>query len=267
MKQTILSSLSAECPWRDTLHWFDTVDSTNDRLKELAANGAPHGTVLIAGQQTKGRGRMGHSFYSPGEKGIYLSVLLRPGCSPEQLMHLTCAAAVAACDAIEAACGYRPGIKWINDLVANNKKVGGILTELSVDSKTGTVTSAIIGIGINCTHNREDFPPDLQGIAASLESVTGKSVRPDLLAAHLITALQKMDSALFTEKKRTMNRYRQNCVTLGREITVLCADSLRCGSAMDIDENGGLVVHFQNGCIETVSSGEVSVRGLQDYSW
>ena len=92
MKEQILSILNAECPWRDTLHWYDTIDSTNTEAKRLAKDGAPHGTVLIAGLQTGGRGRMGRSFQSPDGQGVYLSVILRPHCEPVQLMHLTCAA-------------------------------------------------------------------------------------------------------------------------------------------------------------------------------
>ena len=89
MKNKILTYLPAECPWRDTLHWFETINSTNDHAKELAQKGAPEGTALIAGQQTGGRGRMGRSFHSPASKGMYLSVILRPQCSAAQLMHLT----------------------------------------------------------------------------------------------------------------------------------------------------------------------------------
>ena len=146
MKQKILSQITTECPWRDTLYWYDAIDSTNTQAKNMAKQGAPHGTVVIAGSQSAGRGRMGRSFTSPPDAGLYLSVVLRPNCPAEALMHLTCAAAVAGCDAVEAVCGIRPDIKWTNDLVFGSKKLGGILTELSINSATGLVDFAIIGI-------------------------------------------------------------------------------------------------------------------------
>jgi len=108
MKEQILQYMKESCPWQDSLLWFDTIASTNTRAKELAAQGAPHGTVLVADSQTGGRGRLGRSFHSPAGTGIYLSLILRPNCAPSELMHLTCAAAVAACDAVETACGIRP---------------------------------------------------------------------------------------------------------------------------------------------------------------
>ena len=130
MKEQIQSLLHTECPWRDTLYWYPVTDSTNTQAKLLAKQGAVHGTVLIAGRQTRGRGRMGRDFHSPADSGLYLSVILRPNCKPEQMMHLTCVAAVAACRAVYQVSGLTPGIKWINDLVLQNKKLGGILTEL-----------------------------------------------------------------------------------------------------------------------------------------
>ena len=105
----ILSFLPADYPWKSSLHYFDAIDSTNLRAKQMAAQGAPHGTVLIADRQTAGKGRLGRSFHSPEGMGIYMSILLRPVCAPGELMHLTCAAAVAMCDAVEKATGLRPG--------------------------------------------------------------------------------------------------------------------------------------------------------------
>ena len=117
MLTSILSKLPSGFPWRGSILYFDTIDSTNTRAKVLAAQGAPHGTVLITDRQTGGRGRMGRNFHSPGGKGVYLSVILRPHCQAAQLMHLTCATAVATCNAMEFAENLRPGIKWTNDLV------------------------------------------------------------------------------------------------------------------------------------------------------
>jgi len=264
MKEQILQSLSAECPWRDTLYWYDTIDSTNTRAKALARQGAPAGTVLISHSQTQGRGRLGRSFHSPAGLGLYLSVILRPQCKPEMLMHLTCAAAVAACNALERVCGVRPGVKWINDLVLEDRKLGGILTELSVDPKTGLVEYAVIGIGINCRHEKEDFPSQLHPIATSLR-IAGLQADIPVLAAALIGALFSMDATLLPGRKEMIVQYRKDCITLGREITVHRGDTVTPGKALDVDDDGALVVAYRDGTVSTVNSGEVSVRGLYNY--
>ena len=179
-------------------------------------------------------------------------------------MHLTCAVAVAMCEAVEKATGVRPGIKWINDLVLDDKKLGGILTELSINSRTGLTDYAVIGIGINCCQQAEDFSPELQAIATSL-SASGYDTSTDALAAEMIAALHQMDTTLLTEKKTMMERYRADCITLGRDITVHSSRDVRPGKALDVDDEGGLVVSFPDGTQETVNSGEVSVRGLYSY--
>ena len=262
-KQDILIHLAGDHPWADKIHYFDTIDSTNTQAKKLAAAGAPHGTVLVAGHQTGGRGRMGRRFHSPAGVGIYLSVILRPDCKPDALMHLTCAAGTAMCDAVETAAGFRPGIKWINDLVYENRKLGGILAELSLTA-SGAVNYAVIGIGINCLHTPGDFPPEIRDIAASLSMVTGASVSPARLAAAMIDRLHAMSRNLLPEKAAVMERYRRDCVTIGRDVRVM-TDPPRAGVALDVDDDGGLVVRFADGHTETVSAGEVSVRGMYGY--
>jgi len=265
MKNEILKFLPAECPWRDTLYWFESINSTNDRAKQMAQNGAPHGTVLIAGQQTGGRGRMGRSFHSPSGKGMYLSVILRPQCNPSQLMHLTCAVGVAVCKAVESIIGYKPGIKWINDLVADKQKLGGILTEMSIDTASGNADYAILGIGINCNHTPEDFPPELQEIATSLLAVTKQPVSVAQLAAATVHEIQQMSRTLLTGKDAIMDAYRKNCITLGKEILILRGNEKRYALALDVDIDGGLLVKFSDGTTETVNSGEVSIRGMYGY--
>ena len=265
MKNLILSLVKESCPWQDSLLWFDSIDSTNTRAKELAAQGAPQGTVLLADHQTGGRGRRGRSFHSPAGTGIYMSVILRPNCEPQKLMHLTCAAAVAMCDAVECSCGIRPGIKWTNDLVYGHRKLAGILTELGL-SLRGTVDYAIIGIGINCCQEEADFPEEIRSIAGSLHTVSGREVRREQVAAAMLDALYRMDQSLLTNREEILDRYRSDCITLGKEVSVVKADgSVRHGTALDIDNEGALVVRFPNGTAETVNSGEVSVRGMYGY--
>lgn len=266
MKDKILSFLPEYHPWRNSILWFDCIGSTNDHAKELAQNGAPHGTVLIADRQTGGRGRLGRRFESPAGAGVYMSVILRPDCKPDQLMHLTCATAVAMCDAVEATAGFRPGIKWTNDLVFNTRKLGGILTELSVDPTTGLVSYAVVGVGINCRQKREDFPPELQDMAASLSMVSGKSVDREQLASAMICSFADMGRDLLVKREEIMAAYSSDCITIGKDIVLLRGDEKRYGHAVGLDAEGGLLVRFADGSVETVASGEVSVRGMYGYA-
>ncbi len=262
MKETVLSYLPGAHPWQNRILWYDSVGSTNTLAKELAAQGAPHGTVLIADSQTGGRGRMGRSFQSPPGLGIYLSVLLRYPCRPDALMHLTCAAAAAMCSAVETATGLRPGIKWTNDLVHGRRKLGGILTELLASE---TETCAIVGIGLNCCQSPADFGGDIRDFAGSLAMAAGGPVDRAKVAAAMICSLWEMDKTLFSGKNAMLEAYRAACITTGREISLLRGEEVRHGFAESIDGSGGLIVRFPDGHRETVQSGEVSIRGMYGY--
>ena len=265
MKTQILNHLPSNFPWRDSITWYESIDSTNTRAKELADSGAPHGSVFIANEQTAGRGRKGRSFASAAGMGIYLSVILRPNCAGTDLMHLTCATSVEMCQAVEEATGVRPGIKWTNDLVYGKQKLGGILTELSLNSQTGLVDYAIVGIGINCLQQVQDFPMELQEIATSLSIISNKEIDRSQLCAAIMTSLARMSTELLSNKSHIMAAYRRSCITLGQEISLFRADTVQHGTALDIDEDGGLLVLFADGSTQTVTSGEVSVRGMYGY--
>ncbi len=264
MEQAIFDALAPDYPWKDRVRYLSQVDSTNDRLKILAAQGAPHGTAVITDHQTGGHGRRGRSFLSPPGVGIYLSMLLRPGCPPARLMHLTCATGVAMCSAIEKAAGFRPSIKWTNDLVFDRRKLGGILTELRLDINRN-VDYAIIGIGINCCQRESDFPEEIRSVAGSLAMVTGSPVDRARLAAAELEALREMSAGLLSRKSEIMAQYRRDCITLGQEVSLVRGDAVRHGFAQDIDGDGALVVRFPDGHVEAVNSGEVSVRGMYGY--
>lgn len=264
MINAIFSHLPQDFPWNDHIHWFDTIDSTNTRAKQMGMQGAPHGTILIADSQTGGRGRLGRSFHSPVGKGIYLSLLLRPNCHVSQLMHLTCATGIAMCDAVEDATGLRPGIKWTNDLVFSTRKLGGILTELSLDGE-GNVAFAVVGIGINCNQNIDEFPEEIRPIATSLAAQAQTSIDRSKVIAAMLTGLYKMSETLLEQRDQMLDCYIQDCVTIGKEISVVRADEVRHGTAVGIDREGALLVHFPDGHTEAVSSGEVSIRGMYGY--
>ncbi len=264
MKDQILSCLSPAYPWREHLHFFPTIDSTNDHIRTLAKAGAPHGTVVIADHQTGGHGRRGRSFHSPEGVGVYLSILLRPQCIPTELMHLTCATAVAMCRALEASAGFRPGIKWTNDLVSGKRKLGGILTELGFTPQ-GKLDYAIIGVGINCRQTMGDFPEDIRDMAGSLAMIAGHDIDRARVAAAMMDALHRMDSRLLTEKAAILAQYKADCITLNRDVVLVRGDEKRYGHAIDVDAEGALVVRFADGSIEAVNSGEISVRGMYGY--
>ena len=244
---------------------FEEVTSTNTLLKELGRQGAPAGTVLVADRQTGGRGRLGRTFLSPGGVGVYFSALIRPDCAPTELMHLTCAVAVAMCDAVENAFGFRPGIKWTNDLVVGTKKLGGILTELGLDPKTGRVSYAVLGIGINCGQESGDFDPAIRDIATSARMVLGRETDRERLIAEMVRALEAMDRTLLRSPAAMLERYRRDCITLGQSVSIVRGDEVRHALALDIDSEGGLIVRYDSGETGTVTSGEVSVRGLYGY--
>ena len=260
---TAIRACLGESPWQVQI--FEEIASTNTLLKELGRQGAPAGTVIVADRQTGGRGRLGRTFLSPGGVGVYLSALIRPNCAPTALMHLTCAVAVAMCDAVENAFGFRPGIKWTNDLVVGNKKLGGILTELGLDPKTGMVDHAVLGIGINCGQIESDFDESIRSMATSVRMVTGQNASRERLIAEMIKALDAMDRALLTSPAAILERYRADCITLGQDVSILRGDEIRHGWALDIDAEGGLIVRYDSGETGTVTSGEVSVRGLYGY--
>lgn len=260
MKNNILAHLPGDFPWQ--VHWFTEVTSTNDVAKQMAKAGAPHGTTVVAGHQTGGRGRMGRSFSSPAGMGVYLSVILRPQCPAEQLMHLTCGVGTLMCDAVQDVCGVRPKLKWINDLILDDKKLGGILTELSL-GKEGIVQYAVVGIGINCNQLQSDFPAELQKTAISLDMHTGKKTDPAFLTASMLKKL--FDTDLPGNAAALMAAYRKDCVTIGRPITVLQEAAAYPATALDVSDDGALVVQAQDGTIRKLQSGEVSIRGMDGY--
>lgn len=231
------------------------VDSTNTRIKQLAAQGAPDGTVYIAAAQSAGRGRKGRAFLSP-PGGLYLSMLLRPGCPVEEALSITPMAAVAVCRAVKQVCGLLCGIKWPNDVVLGGKKLCGILTEASTD-KDGLFL--VPGIGVNV--NTEEFPPELRPVAGSLFLHSGKKTELEDLARALIQQMDELYAAWKADKNAFLEEYRALCVNTGRE--VLIGD--RPAKALGIAEDYSLLVEYPDGTKGNIACGEVSVRGLYGY--
>ncbi|MBR3349866.1 MAG: biotin--[Solobacterium sp.] len=234
------------------LYVFETIDSTNNYAKVLASQNAPHGTVVIANHQSAGRGRQGHSFYSPKNSGLYFSIVLRPQ-NTEHLSRLTPAAAVSALRAIEETCGIRPGIKWVNDLFLQKKKIAGILSEAISDFETGRISAVIIGIGINC--RPMTFPDELAEIAGSLSQ---KTLSRNALAASLWKNLLWYTDHL--EDPGLMDLYRRNSLILNQEILYTQNNETFHARVKGINDEGNLILLKPDGSEELLSSGEISVR-------
>lgn len=243
---------------------LDSIDSTNTYLMSLAAQGAEEGLVVIADQQTAGRGRRGRSFQSTGGLGLYMSVLVRPNLPAIDVPELTAWTVVAVCDGIQAAWGKRPQVKWINDIIADRRKLGGILTELALNPD-GTLSHVVIGIGINANHQRKDFDPELQDMAISLSQWLGQDIDRNTLALHIIAALDEMYRHFPHNRQEYLSRYRSDCVTLGQKVRVLSPNGATPAVAEGIDQHFRLQVRYEDGSTATLNAGEVSVRGLWDY--
>ena len=241
------------------------VGSTNDYLKEAAREGAPEGLAVLAERQTAGKGRLGRSFQSPAGLGLWMSVLLRPTCPPERLPPVTALTAAACSGAIREVRGAEVGVKWPNDLVLDGRKLCGILTELE---SSGEGLALVIGIGLNVSQRREDFPPELRETAGSLAMLTGREVPREALAGAILRWLDGMYRDLLADDLDAWRgAYRAACVNLGREVRILRPDGRETlATALDVDRDFGLIVRRTDGTEEILRSGEVSVRGLSGYA-
>ncbi len=260
-----LSGPLAGCLVGQDLLCLDTIDSTNTECKRRAMAGAREGLVVLAEEQTGGRGRLGRSFQSPRGCGLYLSTLLRPRLAPAEATDFTAWAAVAVCDGIQAACGVRPQIKWTNDIVLGGKKLVGILTELGLESESNALEYLVTGIGINVNHRAEDFSPDIRDMAVSLSQALGRPVRRSLLAAEVIRALDRMYACFPQNKVEYLDKYRADCLTPGNRVQLITPVSRQEAFALEIDDQFRLVVELDDGTRKALSSGEVSVRGMYGY--
>lgn len=231
--------------------------STNTALRALAEAGAPEGTVYIAQGQTGGRGRMGRSFYSPAGTGLYLSLLLRPvSWKPARAAQLTAAAAAAMCEAIREVTGKEPGIKWVNDILLDGKKVCGILTEASFSMESGVLEYAVLGLGVNVYPPEGGFPKELEGVAGALLDAPGEDVRSRLAGEFLNRFLAGYEHP---EDRSFLDTYRRRSVAVGREVTVLSNGHERRAFAYAVDDDCRLLVRYDDGTEQALSYGEIRI--------
>jgi BirA family biotin operon repressor/biotin-[acetyl-CoA-carboxylase] ligase len=238
--------------------YFRRVASTNNEAKKLAAAGCPEGQIVVAEEQSVGRGRLARSWFSPFAGGVWFTIVLRPPFSPQDAPKCTLLAAVAVCRAIRRATGVACGIKWPNDILCEGRKVVGILTEMSAEMDA--INHVVIGIGINVNIAADDFPPELRGLAMSLSLAAG---RPLPRLAVLLAALEELEAvyglALAEGFGPVLTEWRAASITLGRTVDVSGPGRQFSGTALDIDGDGALLVATAAG-VERVLAGDVSIR-------
>lgn len=242
------------------VHCFAAVTSTSSVLRELAQEGAAAGTVVLADEQTAGRGRSGRVWFSPAGLGVWASVLLKPSVSADELAPLSIAAAVSVAGALAKSTGAPLGVKWPNDIVAEGWKLGGILVE-SVQTAGEKVESAVLGIGVNVGATVDDLPPELADSATSLETLLGRPVpRVDVLRATLEALEECFD--LFGREGigGFRERWRMLSSTLGQRVNVRTGETDVEGTVTDISPAGALVIETRDGVSEEVWYGDVTLR-------
>ena len=244
------------------IHYFGSIDSTNIKAKEYAENGAPNGTLVVADQQTAGRGRRGRSWESPKGTNIAMSLVLKPEINPNHASMITLVAAMAVARAIEDVIGEPVQIKWPNDIVLHGKKIVGILTEMS--AQFDYINHIVVGIGMNV--NTETFPEELQETASSLYLETGKKQNRALIIERTMVHWEHYyGEYLKTEDLSSlMKEYNSMLVNMGRQVRVLDPREPFEGKAMGITKTGELIVDTWESR-KLVASGEVSVRGIYGY--
>jgi len=229
--------------------YLPSVDSSNSAAKQLAAQGCPHGTTVIAGEQTKGRGRYGRSFSSePG--GLYMSVVLRLEATPAETAPVTAAAAVAVCQAIENVTGMEPRIKWVNDILLREKKNGGILCETVTVTENAAIPWVVAGVGINMS--QESIPDELLPFATGLYQTDPGDETRVRLAVEIWRKL--------CAPPRELLEYRRRLSTLGRVVGVHTPEGIVQAFAEDIDDQCRLLVSLPDGTRRVLFSGEASIR-------
>ncbi len=249
-------------------YYYETIDSTNLKAKELAKEGCPEGTIVSAGYQAAGRGRRGRSWESPSQDSIATSMVLYPKMSPDKIGTVTLLAAIAVARAIESLpCGFTPLIKWPNDIVLKNKKICGILTEMSAVS--GKAEYVVLGIGVN-VHNRT-FPEEIREKATSLDLVQKEQgYNSHISRKQLVEEIWQQFAQYYEHFQQwedmsfCLEEYHQLLVNQDKQVRVLDPMGDYEGIARGINPRGELLVETKAG-IRAVNSGEVSVRGMYHY--
>ena len=239
------------CNWQ--IHSLEQTDSTNLVLRKLASQDAPEFSVVIADEQTAGRGRLQRVWYAPPRTGLWMSVLFRPTLPPMLAQTITLTTAVSVAEAC-GDLGIQSQIKWPNDVLIGGKKICGILSEMQADMDH--VAWLVVGIGVNINQNA--FPPELADIATSLSQAKGKTLTRNEVAAHTLNRLGQNYRLLCQQGFIPIRRkWKERALNLGKTITVRDFSGQRTGKALDIDEEGYLLLEEANGAVCRITAGDI----------
>lgn len=250
--------------WRNEL--WESIGSTNTRAAELASQGAPEGVIVLARHQMSGRGRLGRTWVSPVDAGLYMSLILRPRQPQSQIPLLTIAAGVAVADAIRSVCNLEVGLKWVNDIIYDRRKIGGILAEMPAisgasDAAKKLPQAVIVGIGININLKQEDIPEELTSRIDSLARIKNEDVDPNKVAASIAGAFEETSKLLTPSASQELTkRWRDLSITIGQMIVTENSERKLEGKAVDITDSGALIVELSDGSKITLHAGEISIR-------
>ncbi|MBX9568235.1 MAG: biotin--[acetyl-CoA-carboxylase] ligase [Candidatus Obscuribacterales bacterium] len=244
---------------------WDEIGSTNDRALELAKAGADEGVFVLARSQSGGRGRQGKSWISRPDSGIFMSILLRPTLPPADIPLISLAAGVAVSEALENICSIKAGLKWVNDIVINGKKLGGILAEMhgSQTASAGKILlpAVIVGIGINLTNDRESLPDDLKDKVTSVSEHSNIEPEPNAIVAEIINCLEgQYNSLLHAVPELVLEEWKRRSVTIGKHIRATAGDGNVDGEAINITNSGALILKTETGDERILHAGEISIR-------
>ena len=263
-KAEIESQLKTKWAGRPVVY-YDEIDSTNTRAKELGDKGefANHGTLFVADRQVAGKGRRGRAWESPSGSSISMTILLHPDMLPNKASELTLIMALAVEEGVEKVTGLKPGIKWPNDIILSGKKICGILTEMSAE--IDYINYVVIGVGINV--NMEVFPEEIEKVATSLKIETGDEVKRADLVAAIMESFEKFYE-IFMETQDlsgVMDHYNGLLLNRNQKVRVLEPGHEYEAMALGINSLGELIVRLEDGEEREVYAGEVSVRGVYGY--
>lgn len=256
--------LNTEFVGRD-IEFYEKIDSTNDEAHKLAVNGCKDGLTIVSDVQTKGRGRFGRNWASSGGKGIWTSVVLRPKLRPQDVGLITLAVAIAVIDAIKVCTGIEAFVKWPNDIIIDNKKVCGILTEMSTDPDR--INFIVIGIGLNVAHRESDFSKELRNKATSLKVVGKEDYSRSKILGVLLNEIERIYNILCSgDNVYIINAWKERSLIFDKKISYYSNNLNGSGYAKEINDDGNLIVESYDGSQVILRSGEVSVRGVMGYN-
>ena len=247
-----IQEIQKNLKYKHNIEIFDSIDSTNKYLKSKI-NEKNYGTIVISNEQTNGYGKNDRQFISNKDTGIYMSILINPNCLIEESLKITILTSVAVLSAIKSVYNLDVKLKWVNDIILNDLKVGGILCESQINLNNNIIDNMIVGIGINV--KEFDFPPSLKNIATSIENNTNIKISRNELISEIINFFD----LYLIDNKNYLNLYKENSYVLGKDITVIQNNRQFFAKAIDIEDNGALIVQEQEKIIKLISS-DISIR-------